>query len=126
MDVVETADAVAKLIAQSGGSTLGSRLAAGVIDRIESLYSSLRKRFADEPETLQAIEQARAGSDSGDLVAALVRSASADPDFGAELQREVEEVRRVDPTIFATQVTGDARVGKMINVVAPHGHVEID
>ena len=126
MDVVETADAVARLIAQSGASTLGSRLAGGVIDRIESLYRSLRKRFADEPETLHALEEARAGSDSGDLVAALVRQANADPNFGAELEREVEEVRRADPTIFATQVTGDARVGKVINIAAPHGHIEID
>jgi hypothetical protein len=86
----------------------------------------LRKRFADEPETLRALEQARAGSDGDDLVAALVRSANADPDFGVELQREVEEVRRADPNLFAVQITGDARVGKVINIAAPHGHIEID
>lgn len=128
MDIVEVAEGVARTMAQSGAGTLGSRIAAGAVDGVRGLYAMLRRRFADDPAALQTLDLTRETADAENvenLAALLAVRSSEDPAFARELEQALEGIRTADPTFFAVHIAGEARVGKVINIDAPHGRIDI-
>lgn len=128
MDIAEVAEGVARTMAQSGAGTLGSKIAAGAVDGVRGLYGMLRRRFSDDPAALRTLDLTRQTADLESvekLAAVLATQSREDPVFAHELEQALESIRRADPTFFAVYIAGEARVGKVINIDAPHGRIDI-
>jgi hypothetical protein len=90
------------------------------------LVELVRSKFAHDPAARAALERAQSEPDNqtrlAELTEALHSHSAQDPTFGAQLADLVDQARQ-DPTVgrFVTQVYGNAKVGKLVNIDTVQG-----
>jgi hypothetical protein len=115
----------ATLLATKAVEGFAGEAGAGLWRGFGRLVELVRSKFAQDPVATAALErvQSRPGDQTGLVeLAEALRNHSQDADFGSQLAELVDQARR-DPTVgrFVTQVYGNAKVGKLVNVDTVQG-----
>jgi len=126
MDVVQIATAAAALLAPylaKAGEAAAKKAGEAAWEKVEALYQAIRRKFAADKDdyaqkTLERLEaQPTTETRQTALADVLAEKAQADPEFAQELARLVQGAAQ-DKTVVQvlTQVYGEARVNKIINI----------
>ena len=126
MDVVQIATAAAALLAPylaKAGEAAAKKAGEAAWEKVEALYQAIRRKFAADKDdyaqkTLERLEaQPTTETRQTALADVLAEKAQADPGFAQELARLVQGAAQ-DKTVVQvlTQVYGEARVNKIINI----------
>lgn len=135
MDIVQIATAAVALLAPyliKAGESAAGKVGEKALEKVEALYQAIRRRFAADKndyaeKTLQRMEeQPTSEGCQAALADILAEKAQNDPGFAQELMQLVQSATQ-DKTVvqILTQVYGNARVGKIINI-GNAGVVNID
>ncbi|MCK9922391.1 hypothetical protein MXD61_10965 [Frankia sp. AgPm24] len=120
--------AVAALLATRATEAFGAGAGRGAWDFVRRLADLVRDRLGSDPGAAAALEELRAGPSDPARIRALAgfvqHYADDDPDFSDQLERLVREGSR-DPVAgrFVTEVTGNASIGKLVNIAEVQGDV---
>jgi hypothetical protein len=123
-----TATAAATLFAQAAIQGFGGQAGQGVWDGMGRLVGVIRDRLDGQARDHEVLDQVTTAPDDErkvEALAAVLRSHAAEsPDFHRVLAGLVAEAQR-EPSLgrFVTEVSGDARVGKLTNIDTVHGDV---
>ncbi len=112
---------------QEVGKGAAKKVGESVTQKGEHLLSTIRTRFRAKPDgyALQTLERMEADPANegrqGALTAVLKEEAEKDHAFQTELAQLVLSLAKDESvTRFVTNVSGDARVGKLINIGSAH------
>ncbi|OHV34664.1 hypothetical protein CC117_20880 [Parafrankia colletiae] len=120
--------AVAALFAVRATEAFGAGAGEGAWGFVRRLADLVRTRFSSDPDAGAALDELSASpSDAAriEAVAAFVQGyADVDPGFAAELERLIRHGAS-DPVAgrFVTEITGNASVGKLVNIGEVTGDV---
>lgn len=125
-----TATVAATLFARKLAEEIGTQGGRAIWAHLGHLVDLVRAKVAVDKHGRDAIEQVEAAPNDTDAVFALANELKAhgvtDPSFGDELAHAISEVRR-DPVVgrFVTEISGQARVGKVVSFGVIHGDVSL-
>jgi hypothetical protein len=122
------ATGAATLFAQAMIQGVAGNAAQGVWDGFGRLVGIIREKLGGEARGQEVLEQVTTAPDDqrrvAQLAAVLESHAAESPDFHRALAELVTEAQR-EPSLgrFVTEVSGNARVGKLTNIDTVHGDV---
>jgi|SRR5580658_350719 hypothetical protein len=119
---------VAALIAAKAVAGFGEQLGNDTASSLERLIASVRRRFRGDAHAEQALE--RVDDEPGDraataeLATVLDQYMQADEGFRADIAELLRTTRpNQELSQFLVQITGNAEVGKIVNIGEVHGNL---
>jgi hypothetical protein len=130
MDPATIAMTVAGLLAKKALEAAGGKAGEGAWAALDRIADAVRRRFGGDREVADTLERLEAKPASqgrtAELAEVLHPRLAADPEFGAELARLVEQVKTEPQTAaFVTTVQDNAQVGKLTNIGQVAGDVHL-
>jgi vacuolar-type H+-ATPase catalytic subunit A/Vma1 len=123
-----TATAAATLFAQAAIQEIGGQVGQGAWEGMSRLIRIIREKLGGESLGQEALDQVETAPDDQrkvEALAAVLQSHAAEsPSFHRELAGLVAEAQH-EPSLgrFVTEISGNARVGKLTNIDTVHGDV---